>query len=148
MKSGEKYKAEELLKHYKFLRSSVEVEINRTFPEYSIKSISIVEFNNNTKHGSVTERVALNNLNVPYKLKQKAQVVMIIYAALSYLTSDEEYLIKERYFENKSFSIIGREVHQYRATIRKKINREILPKLIELGILKAWDIYMREGGRY
>ena len=46
MKSGEKYKAEELLKNYKFLMSSVEVEINRTFPEYSIKSISIVEFNN------------------------------------------------------------------------------------------------------
>ena len=145
MTEAEQYKVETLLRTYKFSKSCLEMEINRLYPDYCIKSISIIKFKDDKKIGSVTERLAINNIFLSDKFEQIAQVVKTVSDALDYLTPKEEKIIRARYFDNKSYQKIGKITRQYRNTVSKNIYNKILPKLIEVGILKAWKFFMKEG---
>jgi len=141
----EKYKVETLLRNYRSLKASLEIELNRIYPNYCIKSLSIVEFKNDKNIRSITEKLALMNLTLSDKYSQKAQVVKSVSDALDSLAFEDKEVIKARYFENKSYEKIGRMTHHYRDTVSDKINNKLLPKLISVGILKAWGFFVKEG---
>lgn len=146
MTEEEKYKVEELLKSYQPLKSNVEIEINVLYPDYFLKSPLFVECKNDLNDkGSITEKLAINNLDLPSKIKQKAQVVLMIHSALNCLPIRDEYLVKQRFFQNKNYTTIAEQIDRHRDTVSRRVNKKILPKLIKTGILNAWELFEKTG---
>ena len=134
---------ETLLNNYKRIKANIEVELNTRYPEYSLDSISFIDIS--TKGGdnrtSSIERYVIEKYNIPLKLQQQIKIRNIIRAAYDSLTRRQKEIVRERYFEKKTYASIGRGMYSHQTTISREIREYIIPALEEAGILTAWEIY-------
>jgi len=136
-----KAKIESLLQNYKSIKSNIEIELNRKYPEYSLDSVSFVETTGNTNAVSSTvENYVVDKYSLDDELVSKIQVYNIIKAALECLTKEQFRIIKQLYFEDKVLVEVGAELGWSRWMIQRKRNK-IIKKLEDVGILNAWEIH-------
>ena len=146
MTKQERYYVEALLKNYRPLMAKIEIEIYRSYPNYALKSLSIVLSGSGNTQGSTTEIMALENLSLPEPYESMGQVIMMVRGSLMHLNPVDRKIIKMRYFDKVSFQRISLELDMCQNTVIKKVYEQIFPLLIEVGILKAWEYFAREGG--
>ena len=139
MKNREKI--EDLLKSYKSIKSNIEIELNKEYPEYSLDSVSFVKTTGNTNAvSSLVENYVVDKYSLDDELIAKIQVFNIIKAALESLTREQYRIIKQLYFEDKVLVEVGAELGWSRWMIQRKRNK-IIDKLKNVGILNAWEIH-------
>jgi DNA-directed RNA polymerase specialized sigma subunit len=137
-----------LLKNYRSIRSSVEIELNRDYPEYSLGSTSFVKVGGKTNSIiSEVENYVISKYSLPERLVKKIQGCEIIKSAYESLTHIEKIIVSEKYFEGKSHEKVAELVNMHKTTVIHKIDEEILPALNAVGILAAWDL-LQEGDVY
>ena len=135
-------KIEKLLKSYKQLKSEVGIELNQEYPEYTLNTASFVSTGSKTNViNSIVEQQIVDKYSLSDELTKKIQVVEIIRLAYESLTELQQIMVRERYFENKTYRRIRDKVHLHEETISLRVNEQILPKLKAVGILKAYEIY-------
>ena len=134
-------KIEDLLKSYKSIKSNIEIELNKEYPEYSLDSVSFVKTTGNTNAvSSLVEDYVVDKYSLDDELIAKIQVFNIIKAALESLTREQYRIIKQLYFEDKVLVEVGAELGWSRWMIQRKRNK-IIDKLKNVGILNAWEIH-------
>ena len=137
----DKEKVEQLLQSYKSIKSNIEIELNKEYPEYSLDSVSFVKTGGNTNAvSSQVEDYVIDKYSLDDELVQKIQVYNIIKAALECLTREQFKIIQLLYFEDKVLVEVGAELGWSRWMIQRKRN-SIIKKLTNVGILSAWDIH-------
>ena len=137
----DKEKVEQLLQSYKSIKSNIEIELNKEYPEYSLDSVSFVKTGGNTNAvSSQVEDYVIDKYSLDDELVQKIQVYNIIKAALECLTREQFKIIQLLYFEDKVLVEVGAELGWSRWMIQRKRNA-IIKKLSSVGILSAWEIH-------
>ena len=139
-------KIKKLLKYYRQLKSEIETELTKEYPEFSLDSVSFIETSGNQRYSKTSqqERYILKKYDIPVEVQKKIKIRNIIESAYESLTEDYQKIVKYRYFERKSYRNTGKKVYMHRTTISRKIKEDIFPKLKKAGILKAWELW-KEG---
>lgn len=139
----DKEKIEKLLRNYRSLKSEIEIELNREYPEYSLDSVSFVKTRGeNNSIVSKVEDFVVDKHSLSDGIRKKVQIVQIIKAAFNSLTNKRRKIVRHLYFENESCGEVGNKLGWSEITIKRK-KKQILKKIKKVGILKAWDIWQK-----
>ena len=134
-------KVEELLNNYRSIRSNIEIELNKRYPEYSLDSVSFVQTNGETNVVvSQVEQYVIDKYSVSENLRKKIQILNIINAAYKSLSSRRKEIITDLYFEDKELKDVAAGTNWSRWSIGRKRDK-ILNELERVGILEAWELW-------
>lgn len=134
-------KIEELLREYPTLKSKINIRLITYSTFYSLKAVNYNKDKigkTNKIYSEVEDFVirAIGEDSIIWKMIKKRDIIT---AALECLTEEEYKIVELLYFENKTQIEAGFELKLSESTIRKR-KKEILDKLEDVGILKAWEI--------
>lgn len=134
-------KIEKLLENYRSIRSNIEIELNKKYPEYSLDSVSFVKTGADTNEiKSQVENYIVDKYSISDDLHQKIQVVNIIKAAYNSLNEEQKKIVADLYFEGRGVKATAAGSGWSRYTIKRR-KEKILDELKGVGILNAWDIW-------
>ena len=141
-------KVEELLNNYRSIRSNIEIELNKRYPEYSLDSVSFVQTNGETNVVvSQVEQYVIDKYSVSENLRKKIQILNIINAAYKSLSSRRKEIITDLYFEDKELKDVAAGTNWSRWSIGRKRDK-ILNELERVGILEAWELWEQIDDNY
>ena len=139
---NDKQKIEQLLKNYRQIKSNIQIELTKEYPEFALDSVSFIKMSGKQSYSGTSqqERYVLNKYDISEDLQNQIIVRDIIRVAYESLPVELRRVVVNYYFENKGVKGTAVQMGWSEDTIRRR-KEDILINLKKAGILKAWEIW-------